>query len=63
MEQLDVIPWTPVNIGACENFVYLDTTWMLPQHYYLDFKAVSNSEERTYPEEIKFLILDDDEKC
>lgn len=63
LEQIDVIPWTPVNIGACENFIYLYTEWMLPQYYYLDFKAVSNQEERTYPEEIKFVILDDDVKC
>lgn len=63
LEQLDVIPWTPVNIGACENYIYLYTEWMIPQQYYIDFKAVSNQEERTYPEEIKFTILDDEEKC
>lgn len=63
MEQLDVIPWTPVNIGACENFMYLYTEWMIPQVYYIDFKAISNQEERTYPNEIKFTILDDDEAC
>ena len=63
MEQLDVVPWTPVNIGACENFIYLYTEWMIPQQYYIDFKAISNQEERTYPEEIKFTILDDEEVC
>jgi hypothetical protein len=63
VEQLDIIPWTPVNIGSCENFIYLYTEWMLPQIYYLDFKSISNQEERTYPEEIKFYILDDNVKC
>lgn len=63
LEQLDVIKWSPVNIGACENYIYLYTEGLLPQQYYLDFKAVSNQEERTYPEEIKFTILDDEEKC
>jgi hypothetical protein len=63
VEQLDIIPWTPINIGSCENFLYLYTEWMLPQIYYLDFKAISNQEERTYPEEIKFYILDDNVKC
>jgi hypothetical protein len=62
-EQLDVIPWTPVNIGACENYIYLYSEWLIPQIYYIDFKAVSNQEERTYPNEIKFIILDDNAVC
>jgi hypothetical protein len=63
MEELDIITWTPMNLGACENFIYINTEWMLPQIYYLDFKSISNMEERTYPEEIKFYILDDNVKC
>lgn len=56
LEQLEIVKWSPLNIANCENFFYLYTEWMLPQHYYIDFKAVSNQEERTYGEEIKFII-------
>lgn len=62
-EQLDVIKWTPINLSACENYIYLDTTWMLPQHYYIDFKVLSNREETIYAQQIKFQILDDKIVC
>lgn len=63
LQQVDVIPWSPVNRSFCDNYVYLDTFWLIPQNYYLDFKAVSNGEERTYPEEIKFVVIEDDKAC
>lgn len=58
-EQLDVINWTLMHVNSnCEAFMYLYTEWMLPQHYYLDFKVISNQEERTYPETVKFIVLE-----
>lgn len=63
LEQLDVISWTPINIGACENYFYLDTSWLVPQEYFIEFKAVSNGEERTYGEYIQFTILDGEASC
>ncbi len=55
--QLDIIKWHPVNMGVCENWFLLDTSWMRPQNYFLDFKLVKNQTIKTYPEEIKFSII------
>lgn len=63
IEELDIIKWTPVNISSCENFVYLYTEYLIPQFYFLDFKYISNGEERTYGEAIDFEILDDNVIC
>lgn len=59
VQQYDIIEWRDVNMGVCDNYIYIDTSWMLPQDYYLDFKVHTNGEITVYPNEIKFSILED----
>jgi len=57
-DELVIIDWMPVNRGVCENWFLLDTSWMIPQSYILDFKVVNKQTVTTYPEKIKFNIIE-----
>jgi len=55
--QVEVIPWSPVNRSFTHNYLLLDTSWMIPNEYYLDIKATSNQQVDTYRKAIKFQIV------
>ena len=55
--QVEVIPWTPVNMSFTSNYFLLDTGWMIPNEYYLDIKATSNQQVDTYRKVIKFQVV------
>ena len=55
--QVEVIPWTPINMANNNNYLLLDTGWMIPNEYYLDIKATSNQQVDTYRKAIKFQII------
>jgi len=55
--QVEVIPWTPVNMSFTSNYFLLDTGWMIPNEYYLDIKATSNQQIDTYRKVIKFQVV------
>ena len=55
--QIDVIPWTMVNMTFTDNYFLLDTSWMIPNEYYIDVKATSNQQVDTYSKVIKFQII------
>jgi hypothetical protein len=54
--QVGVIPWTKINKTFTDNYFLLDTSWMIPNEYYLDIKATSNQQVDTYSKVIKFQI-------
>ena len=55
--QIDVIPWSTVNMSFTQNYFLLDSSWMIPNEYYLDIKATSNQQVDTYRKAIKFQIV------
>ena len=54
--EVGVIPWTKVNRTFTDNYFLLDTSWMIPNEYYVDIKATSNQQVDTYSKVIKFQI-------
>jgi hypothetical protein len=57
--QVEVIPWTPINKTSTKNYFLMDTSWMIPNEYFLDIKAVSNQQIDTYRKAIKFQIINE----
>tara|TARA_R110000824_G_scaffold9800_5_gene43335 strand:- start:2822 stop:4324 length:1503 start_codon:yes stop_codon:yes gene_type:complete len=55
--QVEVIPWSPVNMSFTHNYFLLDTSWMIPNEYYIDIKATSNQQVDIYSKQIKFQIV------
>ena len=55
--EINVIDWDDVNRTNNQNYFLLDTSWMIPNTYYLDIKLYSNQEVRDYPEIMKFYIV------
>jgi hypothetical protein len=55
--EINVIDWDDVNRTNNQNYFLLDTSWMIPNTYYLDLKLYSNQEVRDYPEITKFYIV------
>lgn len=55
--EINVIDWEDVNRTNNQNYLLLDTSWMIPNTYYLDLKLYSNLEVRDYPEIMKFYIV------
>lgn len=53
----DIIEWSKVNKGANTNYLLLDTSWLLPQTYYIDFKVSENNEVKFYNKKIKFNLV------
>jgi len=55
--EIEVIPWSTVNMSFTQNYLLLDSSWMIPNEYYLDIKATSNQQVDTYRKAIKFQIV------
>jgi len=55
--QVEVTPWTAVNKTFTSNYLLLDTSWMIPNEYYLDIKATSNEQVDIYRKVITFQIV------
>tara|TARA_R100001591_G_C4346470_1_gene182072 strand:- start:113 stop:1609 length:1497 start_codon:yes stop_codon:yes gene_type:complete len=55
--QVEVIPWSPVNRSFTHNYFLLDTSWMIPNEYYIDIKATSNQQVDIYNKQIKFQVV------
>lgn len=55
--EINVIDWDDVNRTNNQNYFLLDTSWMIPNTYYLDLKLYSNQEVRDYSEIMKFYIV------
>jgi hypothetical protein len=55
--QIDYIDWSPVNSTTGGNYFIVDTSWFLPNDYYLEIKLVSGNEVRTYEKQFQFEIV------
>jgi hypothetical protein len=55
--EVNVIDWTDVNRTYTRNYFILDTSWMIPNEYYVDIKLVSNELVKTYTNTLKFNIV------
>ena len=55
--EINVIDWNDVNRTNNQNYFLLDTSWMIPNTYYLDLKLYTNQEVKDYPEIVKFYIV------
>ena len=55
--EVETTPWTQINRAYNQNYFTLDTGDMIPNEYYVDIQADSNLEVNTYPQTIKFQIV------
>lgn len=61
--QLDYINWTEVNRTPDGNFFLIDTSWFIPNDYYLEVKIKSGNEVRTYEKIFQFEIVSEKDWC
>ena len=55
--EVNVIDWMDVNRTPHKNYFILDTSWMIPNEYYIDIKLTSNLLVKTYTNTMKFNIV------
>jgi len=55
--EVNVIDWSDVNRSYLKNYFILDTSWMIPNEYYIDIKLTSNELVKTYTNTLKFHIV------
>jgi hypothetical protein len=61
--QIEYLPWGELNRTEDSNFFLIDTSWFIPNDYYLEFKLESGSEIRTYHDIIQFEIVSEKDWC
>ena len=61
--QLEYIPWVEVNRTEDSNYFLVDTSWFIPNDYYMEFKIESGNEIRTYHDIIQFEIVSEKDWC
>ncbi len=61
--QLEYVDWHEINRTEDSNFFFIDTSWFIPNDYYLELKIESGSEIRTYHDIIEFQIVSEKEWC
>jgi hypothetical protein len=61
--QLDYIDWTDVNRTPDGNYFLVDTSWFIPNDYYLEVKIESGQEIRTYHKIFQFEIVSEKDWC
>ena len=60
--QVNVIDWKDVNMAYLSNYFLLDTSWMIPNEYYIDVKLTSNQEVKQYTNVMNFNIVNQVDK-
>lgn len=55
--EVNVIDWSDVNRAYLRNYFILDTSWMIPNEYFIDIKLKSNQLVKTYTNSLKFNII------
>jgi len=55
--EVNVIEWNDVNRTYLKNYFILDTSWMIPNEYFIDIKLTSNQLVKTYTNTMKFSIV------
>jgi hypothetical protein len=56
LNEILIQDWTDVNRSANMNYFVLDSSWLLPNKYYLDIRVSSNQEIREYKEITQFFV-------
>ena len=59
--QVNVIDWEDVNRAFLRNYFILDTSWFIPNEYYIDIKLTSNELVKTYTTKLKFSVVNQKE--
>jgi hypothetical protein len=54
--KVEVLDWQPVNKTYNSNSFNIDSTWLVPQVYFVDIKVERNGEINIYNEELKFIV-------
>ena len=60
---LGAIDWEEVNRTEDSNYTLIDTSWFIPNDYYIEFKLESNNQVRTYDDIIQFEIVSEKDWC
>jgi hypothetical protein len=61
--QIDYIDWAEVSRTPDGNFFFVDTSWFIPNDYYLEVKIESGQEIRTYEKIFQFEIVSEKDWC
>jgi len=61
--QIDYIDWQEVSRTPDGNFFLVDTSWFIPNDYFLEIKIESGNEVRTYPDIIPFEVVSEKDWC
>lgn len=59
--EITIIDWDSINKAYNHNFFLLDTSWMIPNTYYLDIKVINNRQTTVSKDVMKFLIVNQTE--
>jgi hypothetical protein len=61
--QLDYIDWNEVSRTPDGNFFLIDTSWFIPNDYFMEIKIESGNQIRTYNDVIQFEIVSEKDWC
>jgi hypothetical protein len=61
--QIDYIDWNEVSRTPDGNFFFVDTSWFIPNDYFMEIKIESGNEIRTYHDTIQFEIVSEKDWC
>lgn len=59
LDEMNILPWEPVNKTYLENYFVIDTSMLLPQKYYVDIKIKYGMEEIIHHDVLHFKIVND----
>ena len=51
-----VIDYTDVNRTPTYNYFVIDTSWLIPNTYYIDLELTSNQKVETYDQQLRFIV-------
>lgn len=54
---IDIFDWQLANKALNNNYFTIDTTWMVPQRYFVDIKVETNGETTLYGNELHFDVV------
>jgi len=61
--EIPYVEWNEVSRTPDGNFFFIDTSWLIPNDYYMEFKITSGNEIRTYQDIIPFEIVSEKDWC
>ena len=61
--EIPYVDWNEVSRTPDGNFFFIDTSWLIPNDYYMEFKITSGNEVRTYQDIIPFEIVSEKDWC